>query len=67
MKQFSKLKDLKNTANAGDGLVEGYLLTLDNEEFRVFVLFEKTNGKRGFILKIMYGNGKDEFVNLDDK
>ena len=67
MVQFSKLTDLKNTANAGDNLVEGYLLTLDDETFQVFVLFEKTNGKRGYILKIMYGDGKDEVVNLDDK
>lgn len=68
MKQFRKLTDLKDTANAGDALVEGYLLTLDNKEFRIVVFFEKTNdGKRGYILKIMYGDGKDEIVNLDDK
>ncbi|MCR4828707.1 MAG: Arm DNA-binding domain-containing protein [Bacteroidales bacterium] len=65
MKQLNKMHSLAETANAGDNLIEGYSLTLDNHEFCVFVFDELTEAHRGYILKIMYGDGTDEDVDLD--
>lgn len=66
MEQFYKMQNLKGTANENDCLEEGYCLMLDNEVFHVFVMYELTNGQRGYVLKIMYRNGTDIDVNLDD-
>lgn len=60
------MQNLKGTANENDRLEEGYCLMLDNEVFHVFVMYELTNGQRGYVLKIMYQNGTDNDVNLDD-
>lgn len=67
MKQFRKLESLRNTANAGDNLIEGYQLIIDNEEFLVFVMNENTGTQRGYILKLMFQDGKNDSVNLSEK
>ncbi len=66
MKQLIKMQSLAETANAGDNLIEGYSVTLDGNKFCVFVFDEITGTRRGYILKIMYGDGKNENVNLDE-
>ena len=66
MEQLYKMQNLKGTANENDRLEEGYCLMLDNEVFHVFVMYELTNSQRGYVLKIMYQNGTDNDVNLDD-
>ena len=63
---IKQLEDLKGTANANDGLVEGYCMTMDSEDFCIFVMDELTGTKRGYALKIMYHDGKDDSVSISD-
>lgn len=66
MERFRKIENLQGTANSNDRLIEGFLLVLDNEEFHIFVEDELTGSKRGYILKLMYKDGKDNLVNLNN-
>jgi hypothetical protein len=65
--EIKKIESLSGTANAGDRLVEGYCVKLDNEDFNIFVMDEMTGSRRGFSLKIMYKDGTDNHVNISDK
>lgn len=47
-----------------DRLIDGYCVTLDNEQFRIFVMEELTGTQRGFIIKLMLGWGDDTTVDL---
>ena len=47
-----------------DKLIEGYCIPLDGKQFRIFVADEKTNGQRGYFLKLMYMTGKEKDINL---
>ena len=68
MKSFYKLENLKGTAHEyRDPLIEGYCLTLDGEEFRVFVANETVGSRRGYFIKIMYHLGLDKTVVLGDE
>ncbi len=67
MKCFKRLENLKDTANKNDQLVEGFFVTIDNEVFRIFVMDELTGSQRGYILKLMYHDGKDEQIDLHDE
>lgn len=47
-----------------DELIEGYCIPLDGKQFRIFVADEKTNGQRGYFLKLMYMTGKEKDIDL---
>ncbi len=67
MKHFSELENLNGTVHENrDPLVEGYCLTLDGNDFCIFVANEIVGSKRGYFLKLMYENGTDEKINLSN-
>ena len=67
MKQFFKLENLNGSVHEyRDPLVEGYCITIDDEEFRVFVAHEIVASMRGYFIKIMYHMGLDTDVDLND-
>lgn len=58
-------------ANPYDRLIEGYVLEIDNAQFVLFVLLEDPNhtyrdNPRGYFLKLMYGTGRVDGIDLDD-
>lgn len=63
---IKQLEDLKGTANANDRLVEGYCMKMNTEDFCIFVMDELTGTKHGYALKIMYRDGKDDSVSIND-
>ena len=61
------LDNLRDTANSNDKLIEGFQLVVDNENFLIFVMDELTGTKRGYILKLMFQDGKSDSVNINDR
>lgn len=59
-----KITTLEPSPNRRDRLIEGYCIPLDGQEFRLFVMEERTGTKRGYILKLMLGWGNDTAVDL---
>ena len=59
-----KMKTLEKTPNSHDRMVEGYSITLDDNLFHIFVMEELSGTRRGYILKLMLGNGVDTSVDL---
>jgi len=60
------MADLNGTANENDIFIEGYKFSIDKKDFSIFVMKEATGTKRGYILKIMLGDGKDKNINISD-
>ncbi|MGX8712666.1 MAG: hypothetical protein ACSW8I_03145 [bacterium] len=58
------MKTLEKSPNSRDRLVEGYSINLDGNLFHIFVMEELTGTCRGYIIKLMLGNGDNTSVDL---
>ena len=59
-------KDMRDTNHYRE-FVRGYRVSLDDEEFRLFVINETTRTCRGYILKLMLRNGRIAEIDFDKK
>ena len=60
-----KRNNMRDTNHLNE-FVCGFYVPLDGEEFRIFVLNETRRESRGYILKLMYKNGRIKDLDFDD-